>query len=79
MLTDFPSFQGSAEDLIIARKNSKIPILRKDFILDDSQTELLTESLSNALREFKEECNLKTEDLLHDDVVQCLEYAMKSL
>ena len=48
-------------------------------ILDDSQTELLTESLNKALREFKEECNLKTEDLLYDDVFQCLEYAMKSL
>tara|TARA_E500000331_G_C16910711_1_gene563349 strand:+ start:457 stop:627 length:171 start_codon:yes stop_codon:yes gene_type:complete len=53
--------------------------------LDDSQTELLTELLNNALREFIEECNLKTEDLLddedllHDDVVKCLEYAMKSL
>ena len=47
--------------------------------LDDSQTELQTESLHIALKEFKEECNLKTEDLLHDDVVQCLEYAMKSL
>ena len=31
------------------------------------------------LKEFKEECNLKSEDLLHDDVVQCIEYAMKSL
>jgi len=48
-------------------------------ILDDSQTELLTESLNNALKEFKEECNLKSEDLLYDDVFQCLEYAMKSL
>ena len=48
-------------------------------ILDDAQTELLTESLNNALREFKEECNLKSEDLLYDDVFQCLEYAMKSL
>ena len=48
-------------------------------ILDDAQTELLTESLNNALREFKEECNLKSEDLLYDDGFQCLEYAMKSL
>ena len=31
------------------------------------------------LKEFKEECNLKSEDLLYDDVFQCLEYAMKSL
>jgi len=48
-------------------------------ILDDIQTELLTESLNNALREFKEECNLKSEDLHYDDLIQCLEYAMKSL
>lgn len=47
--------------------------------LDDSQTELLTESLNNALRKFKEECNLKAKDLLYDDVCKCLEYAMKSL
>ena len=47
--------------------------------LDDSQTELLTESLHITLKEFKEECNLKSKDLLYDDVSQCLEYAMKSL
>ena len=47
--------------------------------LDDSQTELITESLHIALKEFKEECNLKAEDLLYDDVFKCLEYAMKSL
>ena len=48
-------------------------------ILDDIQTELLTESLHIALKEFKEEYNLKSEDLHYDDVVQCIEYAMKSL
>lgn len=47
--------------------------------LDDSQTELLTESLHIALKEFKEECNLKSEDLLYSDVLKCLKYAMKSL
>ena len=37
VLTDFPSFQGTAQDLIIAKKNSKLPILRKDFIFDEIQ------------------------------------------
>ena len=37
VLTDFPSFHGTAQDLIIAKKNSKLPILRKDFIFDEIQ------------------------------------------
>jgi len=37
VLTDFPSFQGSSEDLKIAKKNSNLPFLRKDFIFDEIQ------------------------------------------
>lgn len=37
VLTDFPSFQGSSKDLKIAKKNSSLPFLRKDFIFDEIQ------------------------------------------
>ena len=37
VLTDFPSFKGKPEDLKIAKENSDIPILRKDFIFDEIQ------------------------------------------
>ncbi len=37
VLTDSPSFHGKAEDLEIAKENSNIPILRKDFIFDEVQ------------------------------------------
>jgi indole-3-glycerol phosphate synthase len=37
VLTDTPSFGGSDEDLIRARAVIKIPILRKDFIVDEFQ------------------------------------------
>lgn len=36
-LTDNKHFGGSIEDLIEARNSVKIPILRKDFIIDDKQ------------------------------------------
>lgn len=38
VLTDFDYFGGTTEDLIAAREN-KIPILRKDFIIDEYQVE----------------------------------------
>ena len=36
-LTDFPYFGGSPEDLRMIRSNTKLPVLRKDFILDEIQ------------------------------------------
>lgn len=37
ILTDFNFFGGSADDLIIARQANHIPILRKEFIIDEYQ------------------------------------------
>lgn len=37
VLTDRKYFSGSVEDLVEARKNIDIPILRKDFIIDSKQ------------------------------------------
>lgn len=37
ILTDTPSFGGSMLDLEVARKSNLIPILRKDFIIDEYQ------------------------------------------
>ena len=37
VLTDGPSFQGKPEDLKIVRRNSTLPILRKEFIFDEIQ------------------------------------------
>ena len=37
VLTDQKHFHGSINDLMIAKENVNIPILRKDFILDESQ------------------------------------------
>lgn len=36
-LTDFPYFGGSLEDLLAIKSNASIPVLRKDFILDEIQ------------------------------------------
>ena len=37
VLTDAPFFQGSGDDLRSAREAVRIPVLQKDFILDDYQ------------------------------------------
>jgi indole-3-glycerol phosphate synthase len=37
VLTDTISFGGSSEDLIIARKTNDLPIIRKDFTIDEYQ------------------------------------------
>jgi indole-3-glycerol phosphate synthase len=37
VLTEGPSFEGSLEDLRIARRASALPVLRKDFVIDPYQ------------------------------------------
>lgn len=37
VLTDNKYFKGSLEDLLIARNMTKIPVLRKEFIIDEYQ------------------------------------------
>ncbi|MBM08629.1 MAG: indole-3-glycerol-phosphate synthase [Magnetovibrio sp.] len=37
VLTDTPYFQGADDDLILARKSTVLPVLRKDFMLDPYQ------------------------------------------
>ena len=37
ILTDEQYFGGSSKDLIIARENTKLPVLRKEFIIDEYQ------------------------------------------
>jgi indole-3-glycerol phosphate synthase len=37
VLTDKPNFQGSLDDLSLARKSVDLPILRKDFLIDPLQ------------------------------------------
>lgn len=39
VLTDAPYFQGGLPDLKVARAAAPLPVLRKDFILDESQVE----------------------------------------
>ncbi|PPR47487.1 MAG: Indole-3-glycerol phosphate synthase [Alphaproteobacteria bacterium MarineAlpha5_Bin9] len=46
ILTEENFFNGSIDDLSIVKKNSKIPILRKDFIIDDYQ--ILQSKIYNA-------------------------------
>lgn len=44
VLTDTKFFQGKLEDLVNVRRNASLPLLRKDFILDEIQ---IAESVAN--------------------------------
>jgi indole-3-glycerol phosphate synthase len=74
VLTDIDFFGGSDEDLILARANNSIPILRKDFMVDAYQiieakslgadailliAEILTKSEVDSLSKLAVECGME--------------------
>jgi indole-3-glycerol phosphate synthase len=70
VLTDVPFFQGKLEDLMAIRQNCSLPLLRKDFILD--QYQLLEARVAGAdavllIAECLDDCHLRS---LHNQAVE---------
>ena len=71
VLTDWPSFQGSAADLKAARASCDLPVLRKDFIIDPWQ---ITES-----RAMGADCILLIMSVLSDETARAFEEQARGL
>ena len=71
VLTDWPFFQGRAEDLKAAREAVKLPVLRKDFIIDPWQ---VAES-----RSMGADCLLLIMAVLDDQLARDLEEEARAL
>jgi indole-3-glycerol phosphate synthase len=71
VLTDGPSFAGSLEDLRLARRACRLPILRKDFIIDPYQLHEARAAGADAV--------LLIVAALHDDEIASLQLAAREL
>lgn len=71
VLTDFPSFGGTLEDLRAVHETVKIPLLRKDFMIDPIQ---ILEARANCA-----DCILIIMSAVDDELAQDLFYTAKDL